>query len=870
MDRYKETRLWKKSLGSRADENSCEKLRATYEQFRRNVANLVGKISADLPNLTVHDVTHLDALWEIADLIAGDQYPLNPLEGFILGGAILLHDAALTFEAYTNGLAGIRDTVCWQDAYAYDTQQHPEKPDYERKEYADFVAVRRLHSERASALASASWTLPGNGNLYLIEDSTLRGQYGELIGQIAASHHWNVDDIINNLPNISMAAPGGYPREWTIDPIKIACLLRCADAAHIDNRRAPDFLYALTKRAGLSLNHWQAQNRIAQAIVNPSDPSVLQFSSTTAFPESEAPAWWVAYDALCLVEKELADCNNLLTNRQHTNPGTPPFKIKKVAGVDTPEEANKFIRTNGWLPTAAAIHVSDVQGLVRRLGGLQLYGADADPFKIALRELIQNSRDAIVARRCLEEKAGVEYRGAIRISVYQNGEDWKIEVNDDGVGMTKPVMTTALLDFGFSFWSSDHVHQEFPGLRSKRFKPIGRFGIGFYSVFMAARDVRIASRHYKHGHEKVHTLLFPNGLSLRPILKVGEPDFGSQMSTRVVLTLLPNIINQDGTINFPYQEPTKGQQVLKPVAIPEYIAHLVPGLDVDIYFQDKLIHKNIENIITDGTAKSEWLHSLQPPTFDDNPVQSLSGELSANLRPLYEEGRLCGFAAVNSVGTDVMQVSAATVGGFSTSALGSILGYLEYEATGAARKISEKPSVSPRVLREWGEEQVQLLLRSETPRHRLAVAGQSLIRMGLFIKESLYYSLGQLCGGYMRGDYLSLDELIEVMKSRPIIAYAWQHHPSISLRMLSFDQTCLQSLINDSAKASVLLPFGSGNISLVHGDLIPPNDLTFVGVIKHALDGSNYNLRQFRKILPGTGQFGGKLEEWTYTVSRGA
>jgi len=50
---------------------------------------LAGDIHRDLPDLTVHDITHLDALWEMADLVAGPDYPLNPLEAFALGAVFL-------------------------------------------------------------------------------------------------------------------------------------------------------------------------------------------------------------------------------------------------------------------------------------------------------------------------------------------------------------------------------------------------------------------------------------------------------------------------------------------------------------------------------------------------------------------------------------------------------------------------------------------------------------------------------------------------------------------------------------------------------------------------------------------------------------
>jgi hypothetical protein len=125
------TRLWATSLGARdADqevERKKERLRSELGRFHDHASALTSRIAAAFPNLTVHDVTHLDALWETADLISGDGYPLNPLEAFIFGGAILLHDAALCFEAYDGGREAVRNTLAWKDAFASESTNHPEE-----------------------------------------------------------------------------------------------------------------------------------------------------------------------------------------------------------------------------------------------------------------------------------------------------------------------------------------------------------------------------------------------------------------------------------------------------------------------------------------------------------------------------------------------------------------------------------------------------------------------------------------------------------------------------------------------------------------------------------------------------------------------
>src|SRR3546814_2480253 len=68
--------------------------------------------------MTVLGVTHLDALWDRASLVADGAVTVNPAEAFVSGASILLHDAAMSLGAYPNGLADVRKTVAWQDSAA--------------------------------------------------------------------------------------------------------------------------------------------------------------------------------------------------------------------------------------------------------------------------------------------------------------------------------------------------------------------------------------------------------------------------------------------------------------------------------------------------------------------------------------------------------------------------------------------------------------------------------------------------------------------------------------------------------------------------------------------------------------------------------
>jgi hypothetical protein len=345
------TRLWAISLGSKdADqevERKKERLRSVLQRFHEHVSDLTSKIAATFPQLTIHDVTHLDALWETADLIAGGGYPLNPMEAFVLGGAILLHDAAHCSEAYQGGQDAVRSTTAWRDALASELAAHPDDTREKLEQYCDFTAIRLLHARQAKKLGEHEWKSENGGSsFFLIEDGDLRSRYGALIGQIAASHNWSIDDVKSRL-RAQVNAPGGWPSEWRVDPIKIACLLRCADAAHLDDRRAPDFLLALIRRSGVSLDHWKAQNWLARVDVDQSDPSQssLLFTSTHAFKPSDASAWWVACDAVAMLDAEIRASNSLLLSRVQRDSCSPAFKMQRVTGANSPTELRKSVET---------------------------------------------------------------------------------------------------------------------------------------------------------------------------------------------------------------------------------------------------------------------------------------------------------------------------------------------------------------------------------------------------------------------------------------------------------------------------------------------------------------------------------------------
>ncbi len=401
---------------------------------------------------------------------------------------------------------------------------------------------------------------------------------------------------------------------------------------------------------------------------------------------------------------------------------SPPFKIRQVTGANSPDELVRHIEVTGWTPTLAKIHVGNIEHLVKTLGGQQLYGEDEDDFAVVARELIQNARDSIAARRELHQ----DFKGKITLRIKSREEQTLLEVIDDGVGMSQRILTGPLLDFGTSFWATELVKSEFPGLKSSKFRAVGKFGIGFYSIFMIASKVQVSSRRFEAGLQDVVTLSFDNGLSLRPILSKGTPTAFSTSDSTKVTCLLP------GPISY-YRE----RDVYRDSKIPlqKYLARITAGLDVlvELQIEDEdptTVHKPIVEI----SEKDEiiaWLNDLG--IYE--PGEAMADYLASNfdrLRRVYIDDRIVGFAAISDVSRWDITCAVNTIGGLTNEIHrfnSSFLGFLDHKPTSAKRDAGRKLT-DPEFI-NWGKEQIDILKKKSAGPKQWCWVGNNLCDLGL-------------------------------------------------------------------------------------------------------------------------------------------
>lgn len=133
---YESTTLWQKTLARQLEPDVNDKereiLRVEFEHFRERAKILASEINRTLPEFTVHDISHIDALWDTAELVTKDYTDLNPAEAFVLGGAFLIHDLGMGLAAFPNGIEELKSSNLWKDVVSSLLRKEldrPAKPD---------------------------------------------------------------------------------------------------------------------------------------------------------------------------------------------------------------------------------------------------------------------------------------------------------------------------------------------------------------------------------------------------------------------------------------------------------------------------------------------------------------------------------------------------------------------------------------------------------------------------------------------------------------------------------------------------------------------------------------------------------------------
>jgi molecular chaperone HtpG len=224
---------------------------------------------------------------------------------------------------------------------------------------------------------------------------------------------------------------------------------------------------------------------------------------------------------------------------------------------------------------------------------------------IFLRELVSNAADAIEKLRyeSLADEALAAAATAPLVTISLDKEARFLSVADNGVGMSRDDLVASLGTIASSGTRAFLDDLEAKGADEKSRALIGRFGIGFYSAFMVADRIEVATRRAGQDEAFLWTSEGKGSFSIEPLAGEAAPAVG----TRVTLHL--NMESDE------FLEPWRIEQILREhsgsIAIPIDLVE-APGKEA--------------RRVTDGSAL--WTRSKSDVTEEEYKdfYQQLSGQ----------------------------------------------------------------------------------------------------------------------------------------------------------------------------------------------------------------------------------------------------
>ena len=717
---FEETAIWKNAFESG---DGSDLLKTSFLTSRDRAKVLAEEIAKENPGFTVHDISHIDALWDTASVVLGDEFTLSPIEAYALGMSFLIHDLAMS-NVSVDDVEAIEKSVRFQDLLAYQlktilrrtaTPEELADATAEQRQKALCDYLREHHAENAAKLPSLEWENAEN-KYRLIENPEVRESVGELVGRVAESHWWDLSRVRREFQD-HVGLPSFINGESEFRPMLLAILLRTADVIQVDDRRAPSFLYAIRKPDGLSNEHWNFQNLLN---LPKQVDGRLRFSAKRPFKVNERNAWWLCFDTLQYADQELGNANQVVHNVYGKNLG-----VHAIEGVDSAERLSKLIPTADWEPIDIQIRVSNVAKITGELGGKTLYG---DTPYVGLRELVQNACDAVRARRVYENRSNGW--GSVTVTLgEQDGREY-LEVADTGIGMSKNVLTGALLDFGVSHWNSPQLAREYPGLLSKGFVSSGRYGIGFFSIFMLGNKVKVTTRRCKDAPSDTRVMCFSDGVNDRPILRSADDnEVLVDPGTVVKVWLTRKSTDEGGLLSRYYKEE---------FSLNDLCGWLFPSIDVDLDCmngdeRNRIIKANDWKEIDAAEMHKRISRYPEPRSRMKDHLKFYNKAMTTIEN---EFGEVVGRGSIaldayskRSPDDCVICNRGIRIGGAHSFHMRGLFGIFEGEPTRMSRE-SGKLVVTPESITKWAETQVRHLSSIPVGTEDLLDAAENLARFG--------------------------------------------------------------------------------------------------------------------------------------------
>ncbi|HKZ01923.1 MAG TPA: ATP-binding protein [Pyrinomonadaceae bacterium] len=442
----------------------------SLESFRKRVSGEVQYINQLFPEYTPHDEHyHLKRLFYVADTLLGKERieTLNSAELFILAISLYGHDwgmAVSEAEKQYICTGTLPDGITKDELWIL--------PD-ERARVSKFIREQRLTKDGNPFEDIKLWREYVRQTHAFRSAERVRRFFEKLDGGVAEAGeracvgHWLDFEALED----HQSYPADLPvlRE-SVNLRAVTIYLRLIDLLDIAEDRTPYVFWKfVAPRDPRSKMEW-AKHRALRPITCPSYQEGRSIRVDGSTDDHEVYA--ALQDLRVYCEQQLRRSNDVLARMND------PRHMLDLYHVDW------RVGARGFQPVSIQFEFDRAK--MFEILSDQIY--QGDPY-VFLRELLQNSIDAIRMRREVLERRGVSpgNLGTILVDVeHRENGDAIVTWRDDGIGMDEYVVRNYLAVAGKSYYRSPDFERE--GLRMD---PISRFGVGILSCFMVADRVEI-------------------------------------------------------------------------------------------------------------------------------------------------------------------------------------------------------------------------------------------------------------------------------------------------------------------------------------------------------------------------------------------
>lgn len=261
----------------------------------------------------------------------------------------------------------------------------------------------------------------------------------------------------------------------------LAVVLRLADILDFDSDRTPDVLFkSIHFTSSISLQEWTKHRAVSGWTIS---REMVRFSMEFEHPVYER----TAREFMDWIDDELSEAHRIVRSFPKS---AEQYKLNVASKVDRGRIGPK--------PNTYRYHDLEFSlsrdEIVKLLLTDNLYGSAG----LCIRELLQNSLDALRLRKALYKTGGMSMEaGGIRLRHLLDDKGREVvECVDDGCGMDENVINRFFARVGRSYYKSP----EFDRVRVKLkeadadFDPCSQFGIGFMSCFMLGDKIEVQTR----------------------------------------------------------------------------------------------------------------------------------------------------------------------------------------------------------------------------------------------------------------------------------------------------------------------------------------------------------------------------------------